>query len=63
MQRITTREPDDSMMEVAIVSIKSALREEFPDFEVPYEEEYLRQKQAKAEESADVAEGVSDQTT
>lgn len=62
MQRITTREPDDSMMEVAIVSIKSALREEFPDFEVPYEDEYLKRKQAKAEESADVAEGISDET-
>ncbi len=38
MQRITTKEPDDSQMEVAIVSIKSALPEEFPDFEIPFEE-------------------------
>ncbi len=45
MQRITTREPDDSMMEVAIVSLKSALREEFPDFEVPYESDYLKRKE------------------
>ena len=37
MQRITTKEPDDSQMEVAIVSIKSALPEEFPDFEIPFE--------------------------
>ncbi len=62
MQRITTREPDDSMMEVAIVSIKSALREEFPDFEVPYEDEYLKRKKAKAEENKDAAKGVSDET-
>ena len=45
MQRITTREPDDSMMEVAIVSLKSALREEFPDFAVPYESDYLKRKE------------------
>ena len=28
LQRITTREPDDSMLEVAIVSIKEALRKD-----------------------------------
>lgn len=49
MQRITTREPDDSMMEVAIVSIKSALREEFPDFDVPFEDAYLAKKQENNE--------------
>jgi uncharacterized protein YqhQ len=38
MQRITTREPEDDMMEVAICSIKSALPEEFPEFVVPTEE-------------------------
>ncbi|MFA6729729.1 MAG: DUF1385 domain-containing protein [Eubacteriales bacterium] len=37
IQRITTKEPDDSMIEVAIVSIKSALSEEFPDFVIPRE--------------------------
>lgn len=67
MQRITTREPDDSMMEVAIVSIKSALREEFPDFEVPYEDEYLKRKQereeSKQEEDEHASEGVQDQTS
>ncbi|MCH5182875.1 MAG: DUF1385 domain-containing protein [Oscillospiraceae bacterium] len=64
MQRITTREPDDSMMEVAIVSIKSALREEFPEFEVPYEEDYLKRKEeSKQEENKDASEGVQDQTS
>jgi len=38
MQRITTKEPDDSMLEVAIVSIKAALPQVFPDFEIPLEE-------------------------
>ncbi len=40
MQRITTREPDEDIIEVAIVSLKTALIEEFPDFEVPFEEGY-----------------------
>ena len=35
MQRLTTREPDDSMMEVGITSLKCALPDEFPGF---YEE-------------------------
>ncbi len=35
MQRITTKEPTDDMLEVAIVSIKAALPDEYPDFEVP----------------------------
>ncbi len=52
MQRITTKEPDDSMMEVAIVSIKSALRNEFPDFEIPREtkEEAAEETEEKKEE-------------
>jgi uncharacterized protein YqhQ len=30
MQRITTREPDDSQIECAILSLKAAMPEEFP---------------------------------
>jgi uncharacterized protein YqhQ len=33
MQGITTREPDEDMLEVAITSLKAALPEEFPDFD------------------------------
>lgn len=33
MQRITTREPDDSQIEVAIMSLKAALPDAFPNFE------------------------------
>lgn len=40
MQRITTREPDDDMIEVAITSLKTALIEEFPGFEPPFEDGY-----------------------
>lgn len=32
MQRITTREPDDEQIEVAIIALKSALPDVFPDF-------------------------------
>ena len=32
MQRITTKEPTEDMLEVAIISIKCALRDEFPEF-------------------------------
>lgn len=32
MQRITTREPDDQQIEVAIIALKKALPQEFPDF-------------------------------
>jgi uncharacterized protein YqhQ len=39
MQGITTREPDESMLEVAITSLKAALPEEFPDFDPTVYEE------------------------
>ncbi len=32
VQRITTKEPDLSMLEVAIISLKCALRDEYPEF-------------------------------
>ncbi|MBP3436780.1 MAG: DUF1385 domain-containing protein [Clostridia bacterium] len=32
MQRLTTREPDEEQLEVAIVALKCALYDEFPDF-------------------------------
>lgn len=52
MQRITTREPDDSMMEVAICSIKSALPAEFPDFVVPTEDAVEENTEENTEENA-----------
>jgi len=38
MQRLTTREPDESQIEVAIVSLKCALPNEFPEAEQLYKE-------------------------
>ena len=32
LQRITTKEPDDSMIEVAIESLKGAMPDEFPEY-------------------------------
>ena len=33
MQRLTTREPDEKQLEVAIIALKCAMPEEFPDFD------------------------------
>ncbi|MBQ0101415.1 MAG: DUF1385 domain-containing protein, partial [Firmicutes bacterium] len=33
MQRITTKEPDDGMIECAIMSLKASMPQDFPDFE------------------------------
>ena len=56
MQRLTTREPDEGMLEVAIVSLKTALPAEFPDFDPSiYEikEENSENTSAEAEKPAD----------
>ena len=53
MQRITTKEPTEDMLEVAITSIKCALRDEFPEFKEFFENEgWLTEEQkAKGEET------------
>ena len=38
MQKITTKEPDEGMLEVAITSLKCALRDEYPEFMEFYNE-------------------------
>ena len=52
MQGITTREPDDSMLEVAITSLKAALPEEFPDFDPTVYEAKDEAPASPAEEGA-----------
>ena len=47
VQRITTKEPTLDMLEVAIISLKCALRDEYPEFkeffdEKPWEPEEIR---------------------
>ena len=53
VQRITTKEPTPDMLEVAIISIKCALRDDFPEFREFYEN---REWEAHAEESAEKTE-------
>ena len=45
VQRITTKEPTLDMLEVAIVSIKCALRDEFPEFKEYFEERGWEKKE------------------
>ena len=49
VQRLTTKEPTEDMLEVAITSIKCALREDFPEFGEFYEN---REWEPKKEDSA-----------
>lgn len=51
VQRITTKEPDEKMLEVAITSLKCALRDEFPEFMEFYNEKPWERKSEAAESS------------
>ena len=65
VQRITTKEPTLDMLEIAIVSTKCALRDEFPEFMAFYEEKGWEPKaeEAKAtEESAEAEEITAEET-
>ena len=53
VQRITTKEPTEDMLEVAITSIKCALRDEFPEFKEFFENEGWKPKTAVEEESVE----------
>ena len=54
MQRITTKEPDESMLEVAITSLKCALRDDYPEFMEFYNEKpWLPKEEAQSEEEAE----------
>lgn len=54
MQKITTKEPTEDMLEVAITSIKCALRDEFPEF-MQFFEEKPWEKKAEGEAEADAS--------
>ncbi len=58
MQNLTTKEPDDEIIEVAITSIKCALPEDFPNFY----EECLAKQEADEKEASEESEG-DDETT
>ena len=50
VQRITTKEPTEDMLEVAITSLKCALRDEFPEFREFYENKGWIKKTEKTPE-------------
>ena len=58
-QRLTTKEPTEDMLEIAITSLKCALRDEFPEFREFYEN---RGWEPKADES-DEAESAEDEAS
>ena len=51
MQRITTKEPDEGMLEVAITSLKCALRDEYPEFQQFWEEKAWEVQSAECEQA------------
>ena len=59
VQRITTKEPTPDMLEVAITSIKCALRDEFPEFREFYEAKPWEPEEKKPEGDAAEAAEVS----
>ena len=60
VQRITTKEPTDDMLEVAIVSIKCALRDDYPEFMEFYQQKGW-QTHDDTEESAEQTEAECEQ--
>ncbi len=62
VQRITTKEPTEDMLEVAIISIKCGLRDEFPEFHKFFEEKSWETKpEAKSADGEQLEE--ADKTT
>ncbi len=60
VQRITTKEPTEDMIEIAIISLKCALRDEFPEFREFYEnKEWEPKKEEAAEDSNEMPEESS----
>ena len=55
VQRLTTKEPTEDMLEVAIISIKCALRADFPEFEKFYENREWEPKVEAHEEECEIA--------
>ena len=59
VQRITTKEPTEDMLEVAIVSIKCALRDDFPEFSEFWEARAWEPVPAVTEDGSDVTDESS----
>ena len=64
VQRITTKEPTEDMLEVAIISLKCALRDEYPEFREFYESRAWEAKESDEcgdvePEEKDPADGIA----
>ena len=60
MQRITTKEPDEGMLEVAITSLKCALRDDYPEFGEFYEAKPWEPKEEAQSEECEIDPSPSD---
>jgi hypothetical protein len=59
MQNITTKEPDEGMLEVAITSLKCALRDDYPEFmefyqDRPWEPKEIQNESADSESNTEL---------
>lgn len=60
MQRITTKEPDESQLEVALAALKCAMPGEFPDERAKYEEKEEAEEPENGEGNANDSDAESD---
>ncbi|MBQ9084301.1 MAG: DUF1385 domain-containing protein [Clostridia bacterium] len=60
VQRITTKEPTPEMLEIAITSIKCALRDDFPEFMEFYNSRGWEKKAENTEETVEIADDATE---
>ena len=63
MQKITTKEPTDDMLEVAITSLKCSLRDDYPEFKEFFEARPWEPKVEESEEIEDTSSVTDDAVT
>ena len=64
IQRLTTKEPTDDQIEVAIISLKAALPDIYPEINdiLAQQKEKENEKEAEAEETTEAEESSSEET-
>ena len=63
VQRITTKEPTEDMLEVAITSLKCALRDDFPEFARFYEDRSWEPEQKAVEDNeVEISDDIPEKT-
>ena len=61
-QRLTTKEPTEDMLEIAIISLKCALRDDFPEFREFYESRGWEKKEEVSSASESSGENIPQET-